>query len=99
MPERAMVRILLIIIYALASATIGSLAGMMQTLPIGIASGFIAFLLMCQIDGAVLRRRFARQQKKEIASLKKSSTNKVELRDSEGTTELDVDYLQITVPQ
>ena len=33
------------------------------------------------------------------ASLKKSSTNKVELRDSEGTTELDVDYLQITVPQ
>jgi len=64
-----MVRILLIVIYALASATIGSLAGMMQSLPIGIASGFIAFLLLCQIDGAVLRRRFARQQKKEIAEL------------------------------
>jgi cyclic-di-GMP phosphodiesterase TipF (flagellum assembly factor) len=68
-----MVRILLIVIYALAAATIGSLVGMMQSLPIGIASGFIAFLLLCQIDGAVLRRRFARQQKKEIAGLKKSS--------------------------
>ena len=71
-PERAMVRILLVVIYALASATIGSLAGMMQSLPIGIASGFIAFLLLCQIDGAVLRRRFVKQQKKEIAGLKKS---------------------------
>jgi cyclic-di-GMP phosphodiesterase TipF (flagellum assembly factor) len=68
-----MVRILLIVIYALTSATVGSLAGMMQSLPVGIASGFISFLLLCQIDGAVLRRRFARQQRKEIAGLKKSS--------------------------
>jgi len=67
-----MVRILLIVIYALTSATVGSLAGMMQSLPVGIASGFISFLLLCQIDGAVLRRRFARQQRKEIAGLKKS---------------------------
>ena len=51
-----MVRILLIIIYALASATIGSLAGMMQGLPTGIFSGLITFLLMCQVDSAVLRR-------------------------------------------
>ncbi len=67
-----MVRILLIVIYMLASATIGCLAGLMQTLPIGIASGFISFLVMCQIDGSVLRRRFVRQHKKEIVGLKKS---------------------------
>lgn len=67
-----MVRILLVIIYALTSATIGSLAAMMQNLSTGILCGLVSFLFMCQIDGSVLRRRFARQQKREIAGLKKS---------------------------
>jgi cyclic-di-GMP phosphodiesterase TipF (flagellum assembly factor) len=67
-----MVRILLIIIYLLASATLGSLAGMMQNLSTGIATGFISLILMLQVDGAVLRRRLAKKQNKEIASLKKS---------------------------
>jgi cyclic-di-GMP phosphodiesterase, flagellum assembly factor TipF len=67
-----MVRILVVFIYVLASATFGCLAGMMQSLPTGIACGFISFLLMFQIDGSVLRRRLAKKQNKEIQSLKKS---------------------------
>jgi cyclic-di-GMP phosphodiesterase TipF (flagellum assembly factor) len=67
-----MVRFLLIVIYVLASATVGSFAGLMQNMVTGIASGFITLLLMLQIDGAVLRRRIARRQNKEIQGLKKS---------------------------
>lgn len=67
-----MVRFLVIFIYVLASATLGCLAGMMQSLPTGIACGFISFLLMFQIDGSVMRRRWAKKQNKEIQTLKKS---------------------------
>jgi len=67
-----MVRILLIVIYALASATIGCLAGMAEGLSTGILCGFIALLLQIQVDTAVLRARDAKAQKKEIAGLKRS---------------------------
>jgi len=66
------VRILLNVIYVLASATIGCLAGMMQSLPTGIAAGFIAFLLLSQIDAAVLRRRDHKRHNREIKGLKRS---------------------------
>jgi cyclic-di-GMP phosphodiesterase TipF (flagellum assembly factor) len=69
----AMVRFLLIVIYLLTSATVGSFAGlMMQSMVTGIATGFICLTLMLQVDGAVLRRRIARKQNKEIQGLKKS---------------------------
>jgi cyclic-di-GMP phosphodiesterase TipF (flagellum assembly factor) len=67
-----MVRILLVVIYALTAATVGSLVGLMQGLSIGIMCGLVILLLEIQIDGAVLRRKEARLQKGEIAGLKKS---------------------------
>ena len=67
-----MVRILLIVIYALASATIGCLAGMLQSLSAGLACGFICFLLLWQADSVVMRRREAKRQNKEILGLKKA---------------------------
>jgi cyclic-di-GMP phosphodiesterase, flagellum assembly factor TipF len=67
-----MVRILLIVIYALAGATAGCLAGMAGGLSTGILCGFIAFLLQLEADSMVVRLRDARTQKKEIASLKRS---------------------------
>jgi len=67
-----MVRILLVVIYALTGATAGSLAGMASGLPMGLLCGVIAFLLAMQIDGAILRVRDNRLQKKEIAKLNQS---------------------------
>lgn len=67
-----MVRILLLTIYALASATLGCLAGMMLGLSTGIICGAITFLFMSQIDAGVSRRRDAKVQKREIANLKKA---------------------------
>lgn len=67
-----MVRILIIVIYLLASATVGCLTGMIENLSAGVATGFISLILMLQVDGAVLRRRLAKKQNKEIANLKKS---------------------------
>jgi cyclic-di-GMP phosphodiesterase, flagellum assembly factor TipF len=67
-----MVRILLAVIYALSSATIGSLVGMIEGFPTGILCGFVAFLMQAQIDGAITRRRFAKLHKKDIANLKRS---------------------------
>lgn len=70
-----MVRALLIVIYALLAAILGSLAGMMQNLPTGVVTAFISLLMMLQVDNGVLRRRFVKQQKKEIAGLKKSTAS------------------------
>jgi cyclic-di-GMP phosphodiesterase, flagellum assembly factor TipF len=67
-----MVRILLIVIYALAGATVGCLAGMAGGLSTGILCGFIAFLLQVQADSMVLHVRDAKTQKKEIAGLRRS---------------------------
>ncbi|GAA0529032.1 cyclic-di-GMP phosphodiesterase TipF (flagellum assembly factor) [Rhizomicrobium palustre] len=68
-----MVRILLLIIYALASATLGCLAGMVQGLSTGITAGAIVFLFMTQIHGAISRRREVKAHKKDIVGLKRAS--------------------------
>ena len=67
-----MVRILLIVIYALASATVGSLVGMMSGTSTGILCGLILFLIQVQTDTAVLHMRESKVQKKEIANIKRS---------------------------
>jgi cyclic-di-GMP phosphodiesterase TipF (flagellum assembly factor) len=67
-----MVRFLVFTIYLLASATLGSLTGMLQNISTGIVAGFIALLLMLQIDATVIRRRITKKQNKEIQGLKKS---------------------------
>jgi len=67
-----MVRILLVIIYALSSATVGCLAGMASGLATGTLGGVITFLIAMQIDAAVLRMRDSKIQGKEIAGLKRS---------------------------
>jgi len=71
-PVVTMVRILLVIIYALTSATFGCLAGMMQGLSTGILCGAIVFLFLSQIDGAICRRRDVKAHKKEIAGIKRA---------------------------
>lgn len=71
-PESVMVRILLVVIYVLSSATIGILGGLAQNLWTGIFCGLIAYLVMAQIDIAVCRRRDTRRQGREIQNLKKS---------------------------
>lgn len=67
-----MVRILLVVIYALTAATVGSLVGMWQGLSTGLLCGLVVMLLEVQIDTAVARRKDAKIQKGEIAGLKKS---------------------------
>lgn len=71
-PVLTMVRILLVVIYALTSATLGCLAGMMQGLSTGIFCGAIVFLFLFQVDGAISRRRDLKAHKKEIAGIKKA---------------------------
>lgn len=70
---KPMVRFLLLVIYALASATVGCLAGMAGGLPTGILCGMVAFLFQLQIDSSIRRRREMKAQKKDIASLKRAS--------------------------
>jgi cyclic-di-GMP phosphodiesterase, flagellum assembly factor TipF len=67
-----MVRVLLFVIYALLGAIFGCLMGMVQGLPTGILTGIVSFLVMTEIDAAVLRRREAKKQNKEIQGLKRS---------------------------
>jgi len=71
-PVVTMVRILLVVIYALTSATLGCLAGMMQGLSTGMLCGAIVFLFLSQIDGAICRRRDVKAHKKEIAGIKRA---------------------------
>jgi cyclic-di-GMP phosphodiesterase TipF (flagellum assembly factor) len=68
-----MVRILLVVIYALLGATIGSLIGMMSGLSTGILCGLVAFLIQVQVDAAVMRMRDDKVQKSEVANLKRSA--------------------------
>ena len=67
-----MVRILLIVIYALASATVGCIVGMLSGTSTGIMCGLILFLIQIQADTAVLHMRESKFQKKEIANIKRS---------------------------
>lgn len=67
-----MVRILLVVIYALTAATLGSLTGLMQGPATGIMCGLVTFVMMLQVDTFVSRRREAKFHKDEIAGLKRS---------------------------
>jgi len=68
-----MVRILLVVIYVLAGATVGSLAGMMSGhFVTGLVTAVIAFLMQMQIDAAIMRLRDNQRQTKEIFKLKQS---------------------------
>ncbi|MDE2134680.1 MAG: EAL domain-containing protein [Alphaproteobacteria bacterium] len=67
-----MIRVLLFVIYILASLTLGSLAGLYQGLSAGVFCASIAFLLILQIDAAVLRRLDRKSHKAAIAGLKRS---------------------------
>ncbi len=71
-PEEAMIRVLLLIIYALASATLGCLAGMVQGIAVGILCGAVAFLFMVEADSAICRARDRKKHNKEIAGLKRT---------------------------
>jgi cyclic-di-GMP phosphodiesterase, flagellum assembly factor TipF len=68
-----MVRILLVVIYALASILVGSLVGLYQGPATGVLCSFIAFLLTVQVDAAVLRGRDRTTQAGEIASLRRAN--------------------------
>jgi cyclic-di-GMP phosphodiesterase TipF (flagellum assembly factor) len=68
-----MVRILLNVIYALASITLGGLAGLYLGLPTGILCGLIALLSMMQADSAFTQYRFRKAHKAEIAGLKRAN--------------------------
>jgi cyclic-di-GMP phosphodiesterase TipF (flagellum assembly factor) len=68
-----MVRILLNVIYALASMTLGGLAGLYLGLPTGILCGLIALLTMLQADSAIAQRRFRKAHRTEIAGLKRAN--------------------------
>jgi cyclic-di-GMP phosphodiesterase TipF (flagellum assembly factor) len=68
-----MVRILLNVIYALASMTLGSLAGLYLGLPTGILCGLISLLSMLQADSALAQRRFRKAHRTEIAGLKRAN--------------------------
>ncbi|MDR3526521.1 MAG: EAL domain-containing protein [Rhizomicrobium sp.] len=68
-----MIRILLLIIYALASATLGCLAGMVQGIAVGILCGAVVFLFMVEVDSAVCLARDRKRHTKEIAGLKRTS--------------------------
>jgi len=71
-PGQAMIRVLLLIIYALASATLGCLAGMVQGIAVGILCGAVAFLFMVEVDSGVCRARDRKRHNKEIAGLKRT---------------------------
>jgi cyclic-di-GMP phosphodiesterase TipF (flagellum assembly factor) len=68
-----MVRILLNVIYALASITLGGLAGLYLGLSTGILCGLIALLSMMQADSALAQRRFRKAHNAEIAGLRRAS--------------------------
>ncbi|MGA7674427.1 MAG: EAL domain-containing protein [Rhizomicrobium sp.] len=67
-----MIRVLLILTYSLASIVLGGMTGLYQGLSAGIFCGFIAFLFLLQMDGALLRRQDRKAHKSEIVSLKRS---------------------------
>ena len=67
-----MIRLLLVFTYVLASITLGSLAGLYQGIAAGLVTGFLAFLFILQMDGAVLRRRDRKRHKAEIAHLRRA---------------------------
>ena len=69
-----MVRILLNVIYALASITLGGLAGLYLGLSTGVLCGLIALLSMLQADSAFAQRRFRKAHKAEITGLKRANT-------------------------
>ncbi|HEY0282922.1 MAG TPA: EAL domain-containing protein [Rhizomicrobium sp.] len=68
-----MVRILLNVIYGLASLTLGSLAGLYLGLSTGILCGLIALLAMLQADSALAQRRFRKAHRSEIVNLKRAN--------------------------
>jgi len=68
-----MVRILLNLTYALASITLGGLAGLYLGLSTGILCGLIALLSMMQADSAWAQRRFRKAHNAEIAGLRRAS--------------------------
>jgi cyclic-di-GMP phosphodiesterase TipF (flagellum assembly factor) len=68
-----MVRILLNLTYALASITLGGLAGLYLGLSTGVLCGLIAFLTMMQADSALAQRRFRKAHRTEIAGLKRAN--------------------------
>ena len=69
-----MLRVLLILLYMLASIVLGSAAGLYQGLSTGIVCGFIFFLFVLQMDAALIRRCDRKAHKAEIATLKQTST-------------------------
>jgi len=68
-----MIRVLLIITFALASTVLGSLVGLYQGMANGILCGLIAFLGMLQIDAAITQRRFRKTNHVQISNLKRTN--------------------------
>ena len=67
-----MIRILCIVIYALAAVTTGSLVYTAQGVAGGLLSGAIVLLFALQIDAFVMRQRDRKAHSTEIAALKRS---------------------------
>ena len=68
-----MIRVLLIITFALASTVLGSLVGLYQGMANGILCGLIAFLGMLQVDAAITQRRFRKTNQTQISNLKRTN--------------------------
>jgi FOG: EAL domain len=68
-----MIRVLLVIIFALVSTTLGCLSGMAFGMPTGILCGAVIFLFLVQVESGIRRGREMKAHSKDIAGLKKAS--------------------------